>query len=748
MAPHARTVFVILLGTMAGNSLPASAAAPEFEWLSLFAGEPEQRLGAVAATSDGFVGAIAGSTPMPFRAANGSLECHTLMRYASGQWSSSGSIPAPGPDNCGLLSGSVPIRDVAPFNSSICIGGDFLDIDGTDKDYFACHTIAGTWLQINGPGNGPNAPVRVLASDNLNVYLGGSFTSVNDAAGSISARRIVRTDGVLWDPLYTDNAQTGEGVSSTVTGILLTASAVYAGVGSGVNRWVSGAADKWTALGSGNSGNPVNDIEINGTRVAAASSLSTTFGGWPAGAISEYDNGTMEWSAVGSSAGLNTGFGQLAIGQGFLVATGNFTAIDPDARGIARLNALGEWEAMDDAEALGFPSASSFTDLIQAPGLGLCATHQGGLPDPLIQTRRIACNDGVHWRGLAQGVEGDVLDLLRYQGELVAAGRFGAAGDALVNYIARWNGSRWDSLGGGLRFSAASGANPGDVRAVATFNGDLYAMGLFNLADGNAAPGLARWNGSQWSSVGEGINLPGSIMLVWDGQLILQGTTPSGLGPILRWNGSQLSEFADLPGGAIPTAMGLYQNSLVAAYRDGGSARLARWNGSQWEPFADTVAFGRSINALAANGDDLYAGGTLVGSSVNGQIDLVGRWDGTQWHPLGAGLGPDDGFSTVLDLLVVEGNLIATGSFEESGPDALRGLATWDGSAWFPLGAGLVASGATSTGPGSGNTLLLEADRLYVGGTFKQSGSAWAENLGAVRLQLQAVFQSSFESPP
>lgn len=746
MAPHARITILILLGNLAGASLPTAAAAPEFEWLNLFAGEPEERLGAIAATNDGFVGAIAGTTPMPFRAPDGSLECHTLMHYANGRWSSSGKIPAAGPNNCGLLSGAVPIRDVTPFNGSICIGGDFLDIDGTDKDYFACHTSAGSWQQINGPGNGPSGPVLVLASDNLNIYLGGSFTSVNNADSSISARRIVRTDGVLWDPLWSDDVHTSEGVASTVQGILITASAVYAGVGGGVSRWVSGAVDKWTALGSGNSGNPVYDIELNGTRIAASSSLSTTFGGWSAGAISEYDNGSMEWSAVGSSAGLNTGFGQLTIGLGFLVATGNFTAIDPAARGIARLNTQGEWEAMVDAEALGFPFASSFTDLIQAPGLGLCAKHQGGLPDPLIQTRRIACNDGIRWRGLAQGIQGEVTDMVRYQGDLIAAGRFDAAGDALVDYIARWDGGAWDSLGGGLQFSAATGANPGDVRAVAVFDGELYAMGLFNLADGTAAPGLARWNGSQWNSVGEGINLPGSMMQVWDGQLIMQGTTPSGLGPILRWDGSQLSEFADLPGGVSPTAMSVYQNSLIAAYVVGGSAHLVRWSGSQWEAFADTLIFGRAINALAANGNDLYAGGSLVGSSVNGQIDLVGRWDGSQWHPLGAGLGPDDGFSKVSALLVVEGNLIATGSFEISGLDALGGLAVWDGSAWFPLGAGLVSRGATSTVPGFGNTLLLDADRIFVGGSFKQSGSTWAENLGAVRLQLQTVFESGFEA--
>ncbi len=69
------------------------------------------------------------------------------------------------------------------------------------------------------------------------------------------------------------------------------------------------------------------------------------------------------------------------------------------------------------------------------------------------------------------------------------------------NYIAKWNGASWSTLGGNYFESGMS--DP--VRALAVYNGDLFAGGSFRYAFGNDFPAtvsanfIAKWDGSTWS---------------------------------------------------------------------------------------------------------------------------------------------------------------------------------------------------------------------------------------------------------
>ncbi|MEM9529474.1 MAG: hypothetical protein AAGA23_01010 [Pseudomonadota bacterium] len=724
-----------LIGGVVGGILGAGSAAaqaPAFTWLNQFAGFPESVLRNAAPSANGFVGSTGTrSIPMRFRAPDGSIECHMLIRYENGEWSTTGDIgpTEPGGDNCGFLSGSFPVRDVTPFGTSICIGGDFTSLGPEDLNYFACYTTSGSWLQINGPGNGPNGPVYALAWDGTRVYLGGSFTFVDNAMMTpVSANRIVRTGGFSWEPLDTDNVGTSNGVNGTVTAILPDVSFVYAGVGSSVRRWSSGANDKWMDLGSSNTLNPIRDIDINATRVAATSSISTQWGGRPAGAVSEYDAGSMEWSAVGSSSGVNTGFGALAVANGFFHATGNFTDIDPDARGIARLNAAQEWEAVPDAETLG---NAEFLDLFSLGG-EICGVQQGTAVDQQFFSRGVACNNGTRWRGLAQGINNDVLDITRYNGAVVAGGEFTGAGDQLVGLIAEYREGAWHGLGAGLAFNGPTSQAP-SVQVMAEFQGELYVMGLFNEAGGQQISGLARWDGQAWSAVGEGVNVPGSQMVVWNDQLILTGNFLSGAGPILSWDGATLTEFTDLPNTfSTPTALAVYNGDLIAAYRPGSVATIVRWNGTDWETFdQDTPTFFGEIEVLKAQGDNLYVGGSFDGQ--------VFRFDGDTWGQLGEGLQAN--IFGVEDLIIADDAVVATGWFSTSGTTAVNRLAYFDGTTWYPLGAGLHDDITGS----AGRTLFLDGSTVYVGGIFDQAGSVWSENIGAFTLRLETIFASGFE---
>ena len=86
---------------------------------------------------------------------------------------------------------------------------------------------------------------------------------------------------------------------------------------------------------------------------------------------------------------------------------------------------------------------------------------------------------------------------------LYAGGEFTTAGGNSANYIAQWDGTNWSSLGAGL---SSGRFNDTEVTALAVSGGDLYVGGVFITAGDVAATNIAKWDGSNWSSLGSGMN--------------------------------------------------------------------------------------------------------------------------------------------------------------------------------------------------------------------------------------------------
>jgi len=81
---------------------------------------------------------------------------------------------------------------------------------------------------------------------------------------------------------------------------------------------------------------------------------------------------------------------------------------------------------------------------------------------------------------------------------------FEFAGGVSVQFIARWNGTSWQAVGGPMS---------NQVRALALSGGDLIAGGAFNLANGVYSPKVARWDGAVWQALGSGLPPPGAYSL-------------------------------------------------------------------------------------------------------------------------------------------------------------------------------------------------------------------------------------------
>jgi hypothetical protein len=81
---------------------------------------------------------------------------------------------------------------------------------------------------------------------------------------------------------------------------------------------------------------------------------------------------------------------------------------------------------------------------------------------------------------------------------LYVGGQFTTAGGNTADYIAKWNGSAWSSVGGGMdNYVYSLAVDP---------NYNVYAGGAFTNAGGVYASRIAEWNGSTWSPLGSGVN--------------------------------------------------------------------------------------------------------------------------------------------------------------------------------------------------------------------------------------------------
>ncbi len=220
-------------------------------------------------------------------------------------------------------------------------------------------------------------------------------------------------------------------------------------------------------------------------------------------------------------------------------------------------------------------------------------------------------------------------------GDLVAAGVFSQnLGGSGMAHIARWNGSAWAGLGGGI--------GNGTVYALALLpNGDLVAAGSFTLAGSPAVPvvNAARWNGAAWSALGTQLDIAGNDDYVADVAAFPDGRLAAVLNKypanppydsrLYVWNGTSWNIVATLLGQAglgvapIHAITTMPDNSLVAAgyfasIEGVAASSVARWDGAWHRMGASGLQGGVALHTSVADSGDLLLGGGFV--SADGDV--------------------------------------------------------------------------------------------------------------------------------
>ncbi len=609
---------------------------------------------------------------------------------------------------------------------ALYVGGSFHQAGGIPAQNLA-RWDGHAWTAVGG---GTNGPVWALAVYGSALYVGGNFTQAGVAASPVAALSIASWTGSGWSALLGGG---GNGVAGTVYALTVhddgSGPALYAGgffngagglAANNLARW-NGSA--WSVVGSPSNGT---DSEVfalasfNGRLVAGGEFRHA--GGQSAASLAQW-NGSA-WSAVGT--GTDDNVYALQIWNGALYIAGNFQHAGTVAQpvyGIVRWDGAAGWSGLG-----GGLDEASFSTFDGQQGVQALGVYDDGGGAKLYASGQfyhdgvsnlyhdMARWDGTAWSAVAGGVDdqgflcepidpGDPLGeqaclsgaaFAVFDGgtgpALYAGGGFAVAGGIGVHQVARWSAKGWSAVG-----STATGADAG-AGALAIFDDGtgpaLYAGGDFTTLAGLSTSHAARWDGAQWSPLGNGTD-------------------------------ARVSGLASLPG-SPPTlvAGGDFANAGGVA-----AARVAAWGGTggafAWSALAGGAAAPvRAVAALDAFGTGtttLYAGGDFTSPAA-----YVASWNGSAWSGLGSGV---DG--TVRAIVAFQGPgqspaLYVAGDFQNAGGSPASHVARWDGAQWSPLGSGVGAPvhALAVFDDGSGPALYAGGE---LGVVMRWNGTSWAQ---------------------
>lgn len=632
-----------------------------------------------------------------------------------------------------------PVYALAVVGTELYIGGKFT-IAGNALATNIARWDGTSWYAV---GDGVSGPVYVLAVDGNTMYIGGQFLS----AGTVQSRCIVQLNlttkeyvgmrgGVYAGFVIRTNVPTARVHAIAIRNDSVFVGGLFFEAGlpairtQGVAIWSN---DAWSAV----TGYPQVGIVHslwNGFPVYALSFVGEDLylaGGFPGGL--RQLRGTVVSQPIAGGTN-DTVFAMVPSANGLYLG-GQFTQAGAiAAQRIAHFELpSGTWSPVGDGFDGTVYSLAVDNDELYAGGK---FTHSG-----FARMNAIARWSSGSWGpvggGLIDSAGGSVHAMLPVDGGLYAGGRFRIAGRATAFNVAFWNRSQWRPIvRGGSQNVDRNGAD-GPVYAMAVRGSDVYVGGDFSRAGGEPARRVAKWNGEQWSALGDGIDgadaLVRALAIDSSGTLYVGGIFSSAGGVaangLARWDGTRWSAVGAggaAIGGDNPYVftLAVQGNTLIAGgafTRAGGQSvgRIARYDiaTGQWSALgaglsaeAEEYAY---VAAIAIDGDAIYAGGSFTRAGGLRALNIA-RYAANAWSAMGTPARP--GVNGPVSVMLARGDtLIAGGVFTMAGADSARYLARWHGGAWTSIGGGMSSPVSALTRGAS--------DELVAGGEFTRAGT-------------------------
>jgi hypothetical protein len=668
------------------------------------------------------------------------------------------------------------VNAIAVVGSDVYVGGDFTVAGGTVAAAHLARWDGRAWWALPGSPTDPDrtygTTVQALVTDGSTLYVGGTFTRAGDLACHSLAALDLATG--TWSEPGGGVAASYSSEPATVRALALRGSELF--VGGSFDRvgetpagafasWNPGTG--WTTYGAG-----VAQDDLPGSVYALTvddSSGAVYVGGrfTNAGDVNAWNLAVLEGGTfrslgdVSSYGGSNAEVAAAAVAGGGLYIGGSFTAAG---------NAAAQHLAYYDGtswSAVGEPIDNVVRALAATPDGGVVVLGDFTVSGEL-RVGRGGVWTGTGWRTFGQGVSADadgngtVSAIVTDGVGAYVGGLFDQAGQLPVRSVARWDGQVWDALAGGVTATWSHG----QVFAMTRLGTDLYATGSFQTAGGVMANNIARWDGTAWFSLGEGLDDAGYGLTVLGGKLYVGGTfnvaghiranhlacwdpassTWSTVGHSPRYDddikalatiadrwlvvGGTFQRFFD---GNTTVVEGLWGMVLFDTAAEPTDSLLYGYR-----PLEGTSRYGAPgwVHTLQVLGDDLFVGGSFDVAGIMALTDTpspgfpaanLAVWhfatDGT-WE---SAQGTDHQVQALAD---ADGALAVGGWFSRAGNVAAGRVALYDPAArsWSPMGSGL---GDGSRGASWALALAHSAESaLWVGGQFPVVGGAPSDNLG------------------
>ena len=158
------------------------------------------------------------------------------------------------------------------------------------------------------------------------------------------------------------------------------------------------------------------------------------------------------------------------------------------------------------------------------------------------------------WIQVGQGFDQFVTDFAVYNDgsgdALYAAGRFTAVGGNAAAHIAKWTGTQWEEVGGGVSLQINGGEITMEV--IDFGNGEeLYLIGSINNAGGTPITRIAAWNGTSYRNAGAGLSMfpdRSAVAQTKNGPMFAVSREGSDGGQVKVWNeANQIWESINIP---------------------------------------------------------------------------------------------------------------------------------------------------------------------------------------------------------
>ncbi len=327
----------------------------------------------------------------------------------------------------------------------------------------------------------------------------------------------------------------------------------------------------------------------------------------------------MEWSAVGG--GTDGAVGAMAVFQGGLFVSGEFSHA-----GSLPAGRIARW---DGAAGGGWTTNGPVDNFISMLPLAAYGPYLA-VGAPVGNSEALTFWDGANWLAPLPGPPTStwVGTFGTYHApgglELFVSGGFGGQN---MDYVARWTGSAWAAAGQGLTSIATAFCEFDEGHGPR-----LFATGGMNIPDNGDDLFIARWDGQTWTPVRHGLNEMGWSLAVFDdgsGPALYIGgaftrvdthfqTDGMAANHIVRWDGTNWSEVGSGLDGAVK-ALAVFDDGGGPALYAGGVFttgggqvlnHIAKWRNGAWSAVGDGID--GEVDVLTVFGSRLFAGGTFA----------------------------------------------------------------------------------------------------------------------------------------